>query len=53
MKNIEDKFSLNRMERVKKISFELEMFSTQNNLLTPTFKLKRNFAKKRFASVID
>ena len=53
MKQKEDEFLLNGLEKVKKIAFELEMFSVENGLLTPTFKLKRNIAKAKFNSVIE
>lgn len=40
--------NLTSLERVKKVHFFHEMFSVENELLTPTFKLKRVNAKKFF-----
>ena len=37
----------------KQVSLEAELWSVENNLLTPTFKLKRNEAKKKYLSQID
>ena len=39
---------LNGLERVKDIFLTGDPFSVDNNMLTPTFKLKRNIAKKTF-----
>ncbi|KAG9409076.1 hypothetical protein AC1031_019334 [Aphanomyces cochlioides] len=44
---------LSGFETVRAIHLHLEHFSAENNLLTPTFKLKRNEAKKLFAKQID
>ena len=44
---------LQGFEVVKKVSLEAEAWSTENNLLTPTFKLKRNEAKKKYIGQID
>ncbi len=41
------------LEKVKKIAFHSEAFSIQNDLLTPTFKVKRNVAKKLFENEIQ
>ncbi len=41
------------LEKVKKIKFHSEAFSVQNDLLTPTFKVKRNVAKKMFEKEIQ
>lgn len=43
----------NSLEKIKKIHFHTEPFSVQNDMLTPTFKLKRNIAKKVFKEEID
>lgn len=40
-------------ECVKDIYLEHELFSVDNNILTPTFKLKRNEAKKKYQEQID
>ena len=42
-----------RFETVKKISMTTELFSVENDLLTPTSKLKRNVAAKYFRTEID
>ncbi len=41
---------LSRFEHLKDIYIEKEPFSIENNLLTPTLKLKRHEAKKRYAT---
>ena len=38
---------------VKNIVLDAEVWSVENNLLTPTFKLKRNEAKKKYLAQID
>ncbi len=43
------KAGLRGFECIKNLELESEMFSVENDLLSPTFKLKRNEAKKRFA----
>jgi long-chain acyl-CoA synthetase len=45
--------NLNGLEKPKDIFLTLEMFSVDNNLLTPTFKLKRNVARDYFRPQID
>ncbi len=55
MKAMEDKAkenALNSLEKVKAIYVTLEPFSVDNELVTPTFKIKRNIAKKVFAQQI-
>ena len=37
----------------EQVSLEAELWSVENNLLTPTFKLKRNEAKKKYLRQID
>ncbi|KAG2181074.1 hypothetical protein INT43_008656 [Umbelopsis isabellina] len=44
---------LKGFEQVKKIFVTPEEFTVENDLLTPTFKLKREIAKKKFAKEID
>ena len=44
---------LKGFECVRAITLEKEMFSVENNLLTPTFKLKRHEAKAKYAKAID
>lgn len=48
MKKKEEECKLNGLEKVKKVYFHSEPFSIQNDMLTPTFKVKRNIAKKVF-----
>ncbi|KAJ3400618.1 eukaryotic long-chain fatty acid CoA synthetase (LC-FACS), partial [Chytridiales sp. JEL 0842] len=44
---------LRGFEFARAIHVEPEMFSLQNGLLTPTFKLKRNEAVKHYREIID
>jgi long-chain acyl-CoA synthetase len=44
---------LNSLEKPKKIYMSSDPFSVENDILTPTFKLKRNVAKKVYQSQID
>ena len=44
---------LQGFEMVKKVALEPEVWSVENGILTPTFKLKRNEAKKKYLSQID
>lgn len=44
---------LKGFECVRALALEGEMFSVENDLLTPTFKLKRHEAKKKYAATID
>lgn len=39
---------LNGIEKIKKIFMTNEAFSMDNDILTPTFKIKRNIARKIF-----
>lgn len=43
----------NSLEKPKQMMLLLEPFSVENDMLTPTFKLKRNIAKQKFAKEID
>lgn len=47
----ENKF--NSLEKVKQLHLTLDPFTIENDLLTPTLKIKRNIAKKVFQSEID
>jgi long-chain acyl-CoA synthetase len=44
---------LKGFEIVKKVHLHPELFSTDNDLLTPSFKLKRPELKKRFLAEIQ
>ena len=44
---------LNSLEKPREIYITQEAFSVDNDLLTPTFKLKRNVGKKVFQAQID
>jgi long-chain acyl-CoA synthetase len=46
-------YNLNGLERIKKLHLTSEVFTQENDLITPTFKIKRNIAKKTFISQID
>jgi long-chain acyl-CoA synthetase len=48
MKRKETEAKLSGLEKVRRIHLHAEMFSVANELLTPTFKVKRNVAKKVF-----
>jgi len=44
---------LNSLEKPKEIHLASEPFSVENDILTPTFKLKRNIGKKLYQAQID
>ncbi len=44
---------LSGLEKPKDIFITSDSFSIENNLLTPTFKLKRNIGRDYFKSQID
>jgi long-chain acyl-CoA synthetase len=44
---------LSSLEKPKAIHLTLDPFTTENDIITPTFKLKRNVAKKVYQSEID
>jgi len=46
-------YDLKGFEIAKEIYFETELFSVENGLLTPTFKLKRPQLKERYKDIID
>ena len=45
--------NLNSLEKIKKIHLTADPFTMQNDIITPTFKIKRNVAKNVFQSQID
>lgn len=53
LKTIGKAAKLNGFEMIKSVHLAPEEFSVENNLLTPTFKLKRNDAKKVFLTQIN
>lgn len=48
IKSIGVKQKLSGLEKPKDVTLTEEAFSVENNLLTPTFKLKRNIARDHF-----
>ena len=44
---------LSGLERPKDIALTLDAFSIENNILTPTFKLKRNVGREVYKAQID
>jgi len=52
MKKAENDCHVTGLEKVKKAHFTTEMFSMENDMLTPTFKIKRNVAKKVYEKEI-
>ncbi len=46
-------YGLTSLEKIKAIHLSMEPFSVDNNLITPTFKIKRNIAKVHFKEAID
>lgn len=47
------KHKLAGFERIKNIHLEWDQFTIENGLLTPSFKLKRNEAIKKYRQIID
>ena len=45
-------YALNSLERIKAVYLTPEAFTVENDIITPTFKIKRNIAKKVFAEKI-
>ena len=41
------------LEKIKALHLTTEPFSVDNNLITPTFKIKRNIARAVFKEAID
>jgi len=52
VKSIGKKAGLKGFEGIRKIYLDSELFTSENGLLTPTFKMKRNAAKERYSSQI-
>eukprot|EP01138_Halocafeteria_seosinensis_P003925 gb/GECG01004013.1/.p1 GENE.gb/GECG01004013.1/~~gb/GECG01004013.1/.p1 ORF type:complete len:716 (+),score=77.44 gb/GECG01004013.1/:1-2148(+) len=48
-----DASALKGFERVKDVVLEPEMFSVENGMLTPTFKLKRHQLKEKYSKEIE
>jgi long-chain acyl-CoA synthetase len=48
VRSVCDHHKLSSLEKPKKVFLSREPFSIENNLLTPTMKLKRNIAKVYF-----
>lgn len=46
-------YNLTSLEKIKKIHLHGAPFTVENDLITPTFKIKRNIAKKVFQEQID
>ena len=46
-------YGLTSLEKIKAVHLSAEPFSVDNNLITPTFKIKRNIAKIVFKEAIE
>ena len=46
-------YSLTSLEKVKKFHMTMTAFTVENDLITPTFKIKRNNAKKIFINELN
>jgi len=53
MKKVAGERGLHGFEQAKAIHLHDSLFSLENGLLTPTFKLKRKVAKEQFLGVIE
>jgi len=53
MRRLSIEKKLSGLEKPKDIFLSLDPFTVENNLLTPTFKLKRNVAREVFKLQID
>ncbi|CAB9515144.1 chain acyl-CoA synthetase 7, peroxisomal [Seminavis robusta] len=53
IKSLSKKGNLNSLEVVKAIHLEAELFSVENGLLTPTFKMKRKQMKDKYEREIE
>lgn len=45
--------SLSSLEKPKNMMLQRDMWTVENDMVTPTFKLKRNIAKKKYQEQID
>ena len=45
--------ALTSLEKIKKVHLTMTPFTVENDLITPTFKIKRNIAKKYFEAQIE
>jgi len=52
LENIGKQNEFKGFEMIKKVHLTNDMFTIENDLLTPTMKLKRNEAKKRYIETI-
>ena len=52
MEKLKEDNKLSGLERVHKIHLDIEPFSPENGILTPTLKLKRHDAKKKYIAFI-
>jgi long-chain acyl-CoA synthetase len=52
-----NKFALdskfNSLEKIKQLHLTLDPMTVENDLLTPTMKIKRNIAKKHYEKIIE
>ena len=46
-------YNLTSLEKIKYVHLHSEPFTVENDIITPTFKIKRNVAKKVFQEHID
>jgi len=53
MNELATKNKFNGLERIKKVYLHPEVFTEENDLLTPSQKLKRNVSVQRFRNEID
>ena len=45
--------NLTSLEKIKKVHLCNYLFTVENDIITPTFKIKRNIAKKVFQEHLD
>jgi len=53
LKKLADENKLNSLERPKQIILTKEPFSIENEILTPTMKLRRSETVKKYQQVVD